>query len=201
MERFSINNFIAMGELEKEVAESLRNTAIQRAVLKAVESLEDFTAGALAGSIYKMYKILDRQEQRKKYRTILNARTRLLAQGFLMQRGKFLELTAKGEKLLEYWERLEYRLSTPEKWDGKWRILIFDIPEKRKYLREKLRNTLRSIGFKWLQDSGWVYPYDCEDFIALLKADFKIGKDLLYVIGEAVENDRKLRDYFGVYTS
>jgi hypothetical protein len=43
----------------------------------------------------------------------------------------------------------------------------------------------------------WVYPYDCEDLITLLKADFKIGKDLLYVITESIENDKWLRQSFG----
>lgn len=80
-------------------------------------------------------------------------------------------------------------------------MLIFDIPEKQRELRDKVRNTLQAIGFKCLQDSVWVYPHDCENFIALLKADFKIGRDLLYVIAEAIENDRALRDYFGVYPS
>ena len=77
-------------------------------------------------------------------------------------------------------------------------MLIFDIPEKRKSLREKVRTTLVSLGFKRLQDSVWVYPDDCEDLITLLKADFRVGKDLLYLIVDTIENDRVLREYFGI---
>ena len=119
--------------------------------------------------------------------------------GLLRWNKRFLELTAKGKEKLREWKRCEYKILCPEKWDGKWRVLIFDIPEKQKHLRNKVRVTLWAIGFKHLQHSVWVYPHDCEDFVSLLKADFKIGKNLLYVIVEAIENDRVLRDYFEVY--
>ena len=77
-------------------------------------------------------------------------------------------------------------------------MLIFDIREERKILREKVRNTLRCIGFEKLQKSVWVYPYDCEDLITLLKADFKVGKDILYIIADKIENDRWLKKKFGL---
>ena len=75
---------------------------------------------------------------------------------------------------------------------------MFDIREERKRLREKVRQTLISLGFKRLQDSVWVHPYDCEDIIMLLKSDFKIGKDLLYIIADTIENDTRLRKDFGL---
>ena len=50
--------------------------------------------------------------------------------------------------------------------------------------------------FVRLQDSVWIYPYDCEDIITLLKADFQIGKDMLYMIVEMLEYDKRLRNHF-----
>ena len=82
-------------------------------------------------------------------------------------------------------------------WDGKWRVVIFDIPEERKSIRNQIRKALVSVGFMRLQDSVWVYPYDCEDFITLLKADFKIGKEVLYMIVEELEYDKPVKSYFG----
>ena len=55
---------------------------------------------------------------------------------------------------------------------------------------------MAEIGFVRLQDSVWIFPYDCEDFIMLLKADLKIGKDALYAIVEKLENDKALREHF-----
>lgn len=54
------------------------------------------------------------------------------------------------------------------------------------------------IGFIRLQDSVWIYPYDCEDLLTLLKADLKVGKDLLYMIVDSLEGDAKIRLFFGL---
>lgn len=188
-----------MEYLEKKARERAKNTKLQRAILSIAEKLGDFTSQALCGSIYKMYKLMDQNERRRKYRSVLAARERLIQHGLLRRKGRFLELTAHGEKKLREWERRNYQLPHPTLWDGKWRILIFDIPERKKRLRDRVRETLRAVGFVQLQQSVWVYPFDCEDFITLLKADFKIGKDLLYLIVEGLENDRHLRTLFGVY--
>jgi hypothetical protein len=49
-----------------------------------------------------------------------------------------------------------------------------------------------------MQDSVWIFPYDCEELVALLKADFKVGKDLLYMVVEKIENDHALRLHFNL---
>lgn len=189
-----------MGRMEQKVREDIRRTELQRTMLSVAQSVSDLTAEMLTGSIYKMYKLMDHNTRRRKYRSVLAARERLVRNGLLRWSGRFLELTKKGKEKLREWEHFNYQLPRPETWDGRWRVLIFDIPEKRKWLRNRLRDTLYAVGFKRLQKSVWVYPHDCEDFITLLKADFKIGKDLLYLIVEGLENDTHLRDYFGVYT-
>ena len=76
--------------------------------------------------------------------------------------------------------------------------MIFDIPEKRHSLRARARGIVAGFGFVRLQDSVWAYPYDCEEAIALLKTELHIGKDLLYIIADAVEHDVPLRKQFGL---
>jgi len=128
--------------------------------------------------------------------TVNRARNRLLKKGLLMRtKDGFLRLTPTGERALRTFE-LQGSLKKPRRWDGRWRVLIFDIPEKRKPMRQKLRTMLRSSGFYLLQDSVWVYPYDCEDFVALLKSDLKIGSSLLYMIVDEMEGDKSLRQHF-----
>lgn len=48
-----------------------------------------------------------------------------------------------------------------EKWDGKWRIISWDIPEKRKPVRDLLRNKLKQLGFIKLQKSVWASKKNC----------------------------------------
>jgi DNA-binding transcriptional regulator PaaX len=129
---------------------------------------------------------------------ISNSRTRLIKKGLLKYENGFLQLTAAGEKQINRLRLLDYKLKKPKTWDEKWRVLIFDIPEYRKSLRNKIRHTLAALGFVRLQDSVWIYPYDCEDVLTLLKADFKIGKDLLYMVVEFLEHDKAMRARFGL---
>lgn len=47
-----------------------------------------------------------------------------------------------------------------KKWDGKWRIVIFDIAEASKVVRENIRYKLKELGFGMLQKSVWLSPHD-----------------------------------------
>lgn len=47
------------------------------------------------------------------------------------------------------------------KWDGKWRLVIWDIPEKRRQARDLLRFKLKQLGFKQWQQSVWASKIDC----------------------------------------
>ncbi len=131
--------------------------------------------------------------------TISKSVERLLKAGLVVkEKDSFITLTLKGQKRLSEIERADYHLQKPKKWDGKWRLVSFDIKEKRRHVRALLRATLASVGFVHLHHSVWVYPHDCEDFLSLLKADYHIGVEILYIIAEYVENDRWLRVHFQV---
>lgn len=133
----------------------------------------------------------------KRQREVINrSRDRLIQQGLISRTSGKLCLTAKGEKALRILELADFAQKKPKRWDGKWRVLVFDIPETRRSTRERVRRTLAAIGFLHLQDSVWLYPYDCEDLVTLLKVDFRVGKDLLYLIVESLEGDSAYRHKF-----
>ncbi len=68
-----------------------------------------------------------------------------------------LKLTDKGRtKALKSKILLE-----DEKWDGKWRIVIWDIPEKRRTVRDVLRKQLKSWSFTQWQRSVWATKKNC----------------------------------------
>ncbi len=47
--------------------------------------------------------------------------------------------------------------------DGKWIMLIFDVPEKEKRARDLLRSILHNLEYKLFQKSVWISPYDVSD--------------------------------------
>ena len=114
---------------------------------------------------------------------------------------KYVQLTDKGEKILDLnREKLKLIGNKPKKWDCRYRLVMFDIPEKRNRIRKLLRFEMQEVGFLRIQDSVWVYPFDCEEFISLLKADMRIGKDVLYAVVEEIENDKWIRKHFNLPT-
>lgn len=104
-------------------------------------------------------------------------------------------ITGKGEQELLKYQLQEKRLHH-ERWDKKWRIIIFDIEEKRRAARDGVRNNMESFGFVKLQDSVWVYPFECEEVVTLLKTHYKVGRQLVYIVAGDIENDEWLRKKF-----
>ena len=109
---------------------------------------------------------------------------------------KILEVTPLGERVLL--RAGVHKIPKRKSWDGKWRIVMFDVSEKRKMTRERIREELRGFGFVRFQDSVWVFPYECNELIALLKTDVLIGRSVRYIIADYLENDALLRKHFGL---
>lgn len=108
----------------------------------------------------------------------------------------YASLTDKGKHRLLKYRLEELTISKPLRWDRKWRIVIFDIKEFKRTGRDQLRNELINIGFSRLQNSVWVYPYECDEFVTLLKTYYGFGKSLLYLEVGKLENDSWLRKNF-----
>jgi DNA-binding transcriptional regulator PaaX len=108
-------------------------------------------------------------------------------------------LTKDGkQRALEYQiDKIE--LKKPKKWDGKWRMVIFDIPEKNKKAREALRRKLRELGFKELQKSIFVIPFECEDEIDFIVEVFQIRSCVRFVRVESFTNDEQFKLKFDLF--
>jgi phenylacetic acid degradation operon negative regulatory protein len=118
---------------------------------------------------------------------------------YISKNGKqYARLTKKGRlRLNEYKNEDVVSIKNKRKTrDGKWHIVIFDIKEKRRTTRNKMRRQLVSAGFIKLQNSVWISPYVADEFVSLLKADNHIGKDVIYIRADHVENENNLKKYF-----
>lgn len=105
------------------------------------------------------------------------------------------QLTSKGkveiikERIIEKQE---------QKWDSKWRVIIFDIPEKSRRERDLLRLNLRNLGFMQLQKSVWITPYDIEQEIKFLFNLFEHNKYVRFITADKINFDQDLRSLFSL---
>lgn len=190
-----------MGFVESGAKKRRRKRDLRNAALMAIGLAGTIAVAAVAPN---MFQILGKTGAltRLKYRS-KSVLARLKQKGeieFVERDGKkYVRLTDLGGKILDLQrEKLNLTNNKPKKWDHRYRLVIFDIPEKRKQVREYLRFEMQDIGFLRIQDSVWVYPHDCEEFVTLLKADLRIGKDILYAVVEEIENDPRIRKHFNL---
>lgn len=98
--------------------------------------------------------LMERYEDLKNFKS-KSARTvlwRLTRKGLIEKRDGNYFLTTLG---LEFLKR-QKKKSVESKWDGKWRIIMFDIPEKIKTERQRLRSQLLSLNYHMLQKSVFI---------------------------------------------
>jgi len=81
-------------------------------------------------------------------------------------------------------------------WDRKWRLVVFDIPEKLKKGRNALREKLKEMGFYELQKSVFVFPYECKDEIEFVIEFFELRKYVRFGILELIDNELHLKKIF-----
>jgi len=190
-----------MGKLEEASRKRKKKRDVQHAVLATIAVTGLVAFAAIAGNALQLLDYLPNEKYNLKYRA-KTAAGRLVAKKYAVwierDGKKYLRITPSGRKALEFEQAKVVLKNQKKKWDGRWRMVAFDIPERRKAVRFRLCAVMREIGFVRLQNSVWVYPYDCEDFIALLKAELKIGKDVLYAIADTIQHDKDLRRHFNL---
>jgi len=104
----------------------------------------------------------------------------------LTDKGKLRALTYKFQEM-----KIEKR-----DWDGKWRIVVFDIPEKIRKGRDALRSKLKELGFYELQKSVFIFPYNCEKEINFIIEFFDLRKYVRCGTLNAIDNELHLKKIF-----
>lgn len=191
-----------MGTMEKKVRSKRRWGAFQQAMLTAVLLGSVIVVAATIPNAAQLLRFFPGYKKGAKFNyQAKSALGRLATKGlvtFVEENGKrYARITEKGERMLQM-ETERVAIAKKRKWDRRWRVVIFDIPERRKSVRTSLRRFMNEYGFIRLQDSVWIYPYDCEDLIALAKANFRVGADVLYMIVERLERDKHVREHFNL---
>jgi len=137
---------------------------------------------------------LDNKSKRIKFkRTIKN----LSSKNLIILGGEKIYLTKKGEKILKKIQSDEIKIKK-KKWDGSWRVVSYDIPNKFGIERDYFRLKLKNFGFERLQKSLWIIPYECKEEIALLAQNLGISPYVIYLTTKKIPNQQKLTKLFNL---
>ena len=107
-------------------------------------------------------------------------------------------LSEKGKKAAKIYSIDNLKIDKPKKWDGNWRMVIFDIPERIKKVREALRMHLRNLGFYELQKSVFIYPLPCAEEINQIIDFYDISEYVRILMVHSLDNEDELRNEFKI---
>jgi len=109
-----------------------------------------------------------------------------------------IEITSAGKRKILKYALEDLEIAKPNFWDGKWRLIIYDIPHYNRHLSNLLSQTLKNLGFWQLQKSVYLIPYPCQPQVEFLREYFGLGDNVLILEVNKIENDKPFRDYFGI---
>lgn len=127
----------------------------------------------------------------KKY--LKQSLSRLMDKGFISRRGSKFMLTAEGRRYFLANTKIKSRV---RKWDGKWRLITFDVPGGYNPKRDQIRYLLQKFNFYLLQKSVWICPnFMTEEFWKLI-VENDLDKYCKAMVVEFLEGDKDLKKYF-----
>lgn len=109
-----------------------------------------------------------------------------------------IRLTKNGQRKILRCSLDHLAVEKPKHWDGKWRLVLYDVPETKSPTRDIIRQALRSIGFYAIQESVYVFPYPCFDHIQFLREYYGAGAQVQYMLVNHIEDDAVYKIYFNL---
>ncbi len=107
-----------------------------------------------------------------------------------------LTLNEDGKKRALTYRYKNIKIPKQMKWDRKWRLILFDIPEDEREARDTFRDHLVYMEFFCLQKSVWVYPFDCKNEIDFIVELLDIRKYVRFISADFIDNEEHIKRFF-----
>jgi hypothetical protein len=177
---------------QNKVAKTTVNATLALMALGGILTLGIVAPGVL-GVIGKIIHT-NKKQKKERYRQMWVNFRRIKEKGnlkFVEEKDGYLVycFSEKGKKLLKKFIFDELAIKfTKQRWDGQWRLVIFDIPEKYRLARMALTKKLKEMGFYQCQKSVWIYPFPCLEEIEFLKDFFNIKPFVkIFIVSEMTD--------------
>ena len=115
---------------------------------------------------------------------------------YLEGQESFVELTPKGFENINLSKFKGISIQRNQNWDGRFRIIVWDIPSDKKYLGDALRRKLIKIGFRQIQKSIFAFPFECKKEIDQICYFYGVRRYLKYMIADILEGEDEIISFF-----
>ena len=156
-------------------------------ILRLLAKLEDSTPEKITASLVSKY---DKSPAGKLWY--------MEQRGYVKWSENAYALTPKGRAKLVEREVWELSISTPKRWDGRWHLVLFDIPKDRRKRRDVFRLHLKQLGLVLYQNSIWVHPYPLEHQVRAISDFYMLSKFVSFAIAERLTGEAHLRQRFNL---
>jgi len=148
----------------------------------------------------QIFKYFDTKNARERAR-IKSAVVRLEQAGFVKRkdgRGGIFMLTEKGREKAMRYAIGQMKIASLKTWDKKWRLVMFDVPEKKKQARRAINFALKRLGCAQYQKSIFITPFPCEKEIDFVGECFDVRDHIRIIVAVEVEGSESLKKAFKV---
>ena len=127
---------------------------------------------------------------------------RLEKRGFLTRRcvrgEEYYILTTTGKERAMRYKLKSMTIVRQNKWDGLWRIVMFDIPEDKKFARRAIGHAIQKLGCVQYQKSVFITPYPCAEEIDFAGECFGVRKHIRIITAKEVEDASSVKKHFKI---
>ena len=99
---------------------------------------------------------------------------------------QILTVSEDGRKRVLRFNLDRIMIRQPRRWDGYWRLVVFDIPEKKRQGRDALRSKLKELGFCQLQKSCFIHPFECQSEIDFVSELYEVSRHVHYIVAKKI---------------
>lgn len=144
----------------------------------------------------KILKELTLEGTRESRRYVSRKVRELKKRGYLAAHGVKFGVSDKGERVLSQAQLSNLRIPIPAHWNGKWHVILFDIPLPESSARKALDRILLDMGLVQYQQSVLVYPYPIKETVMHICRFYKISRYVSFVCATEIDGADKLKKHF-----
>ncbi|MBI3634140.1 MAG: hypothetical protein HY228_00800 [Candidatus Yonathbacteria bacterium] len=156
----------------------------------------------VAPNAVQLFKYLIPRDSRDKWETERSL-SRLIKRGLVKKRRTngedYYSLTLLGNKQAKKYQLNSIKIAVQKRWDGLWRLVMFDIPEDKKMARRGINFVLKRIGCVQYQKSVFVIPYPCMKEVNFIGECFGVRKNIRVITAHSVEGSKSLEKFFKLH--